>query len=254
MVPDPLIELKKEDALRRKLVKDQLRFGNSQSPRRGIPRLDLNSNVAEFASHTISSAIKADYTQPQVKAKISELKPSVQKVKIVRDSRGARAYKPKSALSSHQRRTPFVVRHVDQNLIARKTELHDMLHDGLVLTNKNPKKIYGYKRRQRPASASWRDVEPYGTRYGENSVTHFDQRPRLTRSLSPSSPRSLFLERPYSLNESLNEANYRPIYHDSRSRSRTNSPYLRSANGSPSNCDVCYDSELRKALPLSRSV
>lgn len=97
--------------------------------------LRKSSKQESFANHTISSAIKADYLKPEVRFKLNSLNSSVRKTKVVKQI-------PKlnfdyDQFSSEFR--PFVVRKVEDSLILRKPELHDVLTDGLVLTKKNPK-------------------------------------------------------------------------------------------------------------------
>lgn len=173
-VPDP--ELEKES---RKTKKSRRKFKKSQF-----------LGHENFASHTISSAIKADYTLPDVRQKLEELNRSVQKAKIVKTAPGV---KSANIFRSRSFR-PFVVRKADEYGILRKPESHDVLHDGLVLTKKSPMRIFAAKMsRSRPVSRS-RSVQS-----------------RMTRSLSP-----IGFNR--SLNENLAIENYRPLSRKSSQR------------------------------------
>ncbi len=242
---DPIIEIKREKALQKKQLKKQLRFGKSPLPTsadrtHGISHRDSNLN-ADFAQHTISSAIKADYTESDVQRKIDELNSSVQKIKIVKNAPGSKVYRPRSKNSrkSANHKTPFVVKHVEPNLTARRTELHDVLHDGLMLTKKNPNKIFGGRARSRSTGGS-RSRSLSGN--------------RQARSLSPQFPR------PYSFNESLNDENDRSQGHyvdvgrsrsGSAGRSRpdySHQKYQGSRSGSPSACEVFYDHHIKQNL------
>ena len=48
--------------------------------------MSINSNNPDFANHTISSAIKADYTLPGVKFKLDELNSSVKKIRVIKQA------------------------------------------------------------------------------------------------------------------------------------------------------------------------
>lgn len=166
-----------------------------------------------FANHTISSAIKADYTLPDVKKKIAELNRSVKKTKIVKTNPGVKSANIFRASSAR----PFVVRKADEKVILRKPELHDVLHDGLVLTKKSPKRIYASRRaRSRP-----------GSRPGSRPAS---ARARMTRSLSPGG----FAR---SLNEDLAVENFRSP--------RRKSGDLSDHEHSKNNCEVCFDHDIR---------
>ena len=179
--------------------------------RRSKKNSQFISSHENFANHTISSAIKADYTLPDVKKKISELNRSVKKTKIVKTNPGVKSANIFRASSAR----PFVVRKADEKVILRKPELHDVLHDGLVLTKKSPKRIFASSRRarSRPASRS------------------ASARSRLTRSLSPGG-----FSR--SLNEDLAIENYRPP-------SRKSNLDLSGHDHSTNNCEVCLDHDIR---------
>ena len=90
----------------------------------------LCNNQENFANHTISSAIKADYTLLNVKNKLNELNQSVKNTRIIKTA-------PSLIIARKNFSRPFVVRKVEEQLILRKPELHDVLHDGLVLIKKN---------------------------------------------------------------------------------------------------------------------
>lgn len=172
-----------------------------------------------FASHTISSAIKADYTLPDVRQKLEELNRSVQKTKIVKTAQGV---KSANIFRSRSFR-PFVVRRADETSILRKPESHDVLHDGLVLTKKSPKRIFESKKsRSRPASRS-------------ASVQS-----RITRSLSPISFNR-------SLNENLAIENYRPSSRKS-SQNLPNENLDHSHLSFKNNCEVCLDQDIRNQI------
>lgn len=175
-----------------------------------------------FASHTISSAIKADYTLPDVRQKLEELNRSVQKTKIVKTAQGV---KSANIFRSRSFR-PFVVRRADETSILRKPELHDVLHDGLILTKKSPKRIFESKKsRSRPASRS-------------NSVQS-----RMTRSLSPISFNR-------SLNENLAIENYRPLSRkSSQNLQEFGDENLEHSHLSfKNNCEVCLDHDIRNQM------
>jgi hypothetical protein len=129
----------------------------SESPvKPGILR--KSERQESFANHTISSAIKADYLKPEVKFKLGELNSSVQKTKRVKQI-------PQLTFDHDQfsrNFRPFVVRKVEDTLILRKPELHDVLSDGLVVTNKNPvgqgKVVAAPRRDGSPGSVSSRSA------------------------------------------------------------------------------------------------
>lgn len=74
---------------------------------------DLNAgfNGDNYVNHTISSAIKADYGQPDVKFKLDELNKSVKKTRVVK-----RIPSRKRTLVEHDK--PFVVRKVIINILS----------------------------------------------------------------------------------------------------------------------------------------
>ena len=115
----------------------------NKSPKRGI----LRNNQENFANHTISSAIKADYTLPDVKFKLDELNQSVKKTRVVKTA-------PSLVIARHHTSRPFVVRRVEERLILRKPELHDVLHDGLVLVKKNQNRTGRKKSKSKAKSKS----------------------------------------------------------------------------------------------------
>jgi hypothetical protein len=108
-----------------------------------------------LSNHTISSAIKADYSQPNVKTKLNELNASVKRTRVVRTAPGV-----ESALRSIEHK-PFVVRKAEEQLIARKPELHDVMHDGLVLLRKNLKKAT--RKLKKSKRASWARCSSVGS-------------------------------------------------------------------------------------------
>jgi hypothetical protein len=237
--------LKKREALHKKKLekkvsydqKDEINYDHSND-------LITRSNSNSFASHTISSAIKADYTQHDVKNKLNELNSSVQKTKIIKQSPDAKAYR-----LTHKR--PFVVRRIEHELIARRPELHDVLHDGLVLTEKNPNKIYHGRSRSAASSSRQRSNSARGRRNYDPANY------RSSRSLSP-----LLVLRP-SLNENLARENYRHCSSRSRSDSRrrfnSTSPlrnphvHVEVTQGQlPSSCEVCVDVDSRNNLTYSQ--
>ena len=93
-VSDPLIDLNKKEIRRKKSSRT-----HEASPKRGI----LRNNSENFRDHTISSAIKADYMQPDVRFKLDELNTSVKKTKVVKEAPGS---------GSNGKQKPFVVRKV----------------------------------------------------------------------------------------------------------------------------------------------
>jgi hypothetical protein len=74
--------------------------------KKGILRNNINQE--NFANHTISSAIKADYALPDVKYKLDELNTSVKKTRIVKTAPSVN----KARKSSSKSQKPFVVRKV----------------------------------------------------------------------------------------------------------------------------------------------
>lgn len=82
-------------------------------PTRGILKYGggfLSPSQENFTNHTISSAIKADYTIPDVKFKLDELNTSVKKTRKIKNSPAIqKQIKAKSANASTK---PFVVRKV----------------------------------------------------------------------------------------------------------------------------------------------
>lgn len=129
-----MIDLSKKESLKKKGKKSKLGF-LSESYSNGLQE--------NYANHTISSAIKADYTLPDVKTKLEELNLSVKKTKVVKTAPSVKVAKVCQRTNSLK---PFVVRRAEEQLIARKPELHDVLHDGLVLINKSPKRVCGGKK------------------------------------------------------------------------------------------------------------
>lgn len=129
-IPDPVIEINK-NVIRHKKKRAK---SASQSPNKPAI-LPYNDRQESFANHTISSAIKADYIKPEVRFKLNELNSSTRKKRVIKQV-------PKLNFDYDQYSRnfrPFVVRKVEDKLILRKPELHDVLNDGLVLTKKNPK-------------------------------------------------------------------------------------------------------------------
>lgn len=142
-------------------------------------------------------------------------------------------------------------------MILRKPELHDVLHDGLVLTKKASDRAGSAKGRRRSLSLT-RLIEPvpmidHASLHSQSllqpssSISKSSHRPRprsarvqsrLSRSLSP-----------FSLNESLAKANERKSSRSVSSSSRNNRTYdILPENGSNenlSNCEVCVDSRSR---------
>ncbi|CAF3135132.1 unnamed protein product [Rotaria sp. Silwood2] len=85
--------------------------------------LNDSANVSSsVTSHTISSAVKGDYSQPQTKAKLQELAIPGE-------------VKPVVLLDKTLGREPFVVRHVNEDLIGRKPLSHIVFDDGLVVND-----------------------------------------------------------------------------------------------------------------------
>ena len=79
---------------------------NGTTSKKGILRNNINQE--NFANHTISSAIKADYALPDVKYKLDELNTSVKKTRIVKTAPSVN----KARKSSSKSQKPFVVRKV----------------------------------------------------------------------------------------------------------------------------------------------
>lgn len=129
-VHDPVIEMNQHEILKKK---KRAKSASLSPIKPGILR---NANKQEsFANHTICSAIKSDFLKPEVKFKLNQLNSSVRKTKSIKQI-------PKLNFDYDQFNPnfrPFVVRKVEDTLILRKPELHDVLGDGLVLTKKNPK-------------------------------------------------------------------------------------------------------------------
>lgn len=158
-VPDPVIQLNKK-AIQVKMKRAK---SISESPvKPGILR--KRDRQESFANHTISSAIKADYLKPEVKFKLGELNSSVKRTKSIKQI-------PKLNFDYDQFNRnfrPFVVRKVEDKLILRKPELHDVLSDGLVVTNKNPvgqgKVTVPPRRPGSPGSVSSRSVSRSASR------------------------------------------------------------------------------------------
>jgi len=139
-------------------------------------------------------------------------------------------------------------------LILRKPELHDVLHDGLVLTKKTSDRVGSSKSSRRRSLSLTRLIEPvpmidYATLHSQSysPMSKSSHRPRarsarvqsrLSRSLSP-----------FSLNETLARANERKPSRSVSSSSRHNRTYdILPENGSNenlSNCEVCIDSRSR---------
>lgn len=234
-IPDPVIEMNKKAIINKK----KRAKSASQSPiKPGILR--HNDRQESFANHTISSAIKADYIKPEVKFKLSGLNSSVRKNRVIKQV-------PKLNFDYDQfspNFQPFVVRKVEDKLILRKPELHDVLNDGLVLTKKNPKgqhKVVNVPRNKgSPGSTSSRSVSRSRSAsksrslnssrnesdfINDSSLFHTvsksnnernpilshalnDQRKRQSRSTDPKSGHAHRLGK--SLNRNLQEQNSRP--------------------------------------------
>ncbi|CAF0875742.1 unnamed protein product [Brachionus calyciflorus] len=222
----PSLDILKE--YENRFVNDPIVAFESKKSRQNKKRSKLThfAPLDNFANHTISSAIKADYTLPDVQQKLEELNRSVQKTKIVKTNPGIRSAK----IFQSQSFRPFVVRKADEKTILRKPELHDVLHDGLILTKKSPKRIHESKRaRSRPSSRS------------RSASTQS----RMTRSLSPISfNRSLNK----SLNENLAVENYRPQSRKSQQNFDDLTLEPHEHLGSKNNCEVCLDHEIRSNI------
>jgi len=106
-VNDPLIDMRKKSANKKKSRRHRSSISSNQkAPKRGILR---HANQDNFANHTISSAIKADYTLPDVQFKLDELNSSVKKTRVVKTAPSVKQRAKKSS-------KPFVVRRVTRNL------------------------------------------------------------------------------------------------------------------------------------------
>ena len=152
------------------------------------------SRQESFANHTISSAIKADYLKPEVKFKLNTLNSSVRKTKVVKQI-------PKLNFDYDQFSSdfrPFVVRKVEDSLILRKPELHDVLTDGLVLTKKNPKGQNKAQIRPRTPGSPGSVLSRNNSRSVSRSVSRSGSR---SSSRSPSRSQSLNSSRSRSNNE-----------------------------------------------------
>lgn len=212
-----------------------------------------------FANHTISSAIKADYQLPGVKYKLDELNASVKKTKVVRQVPTA-----KTILASSLK--PFVARHVERRLIERKPSLHDVMHDGLVLTKKNPnpttKRNSPSSRKLRSASSvSWNDdhdLFSYSDYYNSNQQHNSNniRNNNNYNNLLSSSCQNLYSEQndfinqnqnvqPFSLNESLTERNRRYASLNSSNHSLNDEG---GSNLNLSNDEVCQPFSFRTNL------
>ncbi|CAF3311097.1 unnamed protein product [Rotaria socialis] len=88
-------------------------------------RSSLNDSAivsTSLTSPTISSAVKNDYSQPDIQAKLRELAVPGEVKYIV-------------AIDNTVGRKPFVVRHVNNDLIGRKPLSHSVFNDGLVVND-----------------------------------------------------------------------------------------------------------------------
>ena len=254
-VHDPLIEMNKKAS---NFKKSKFNKANrTASPKRGI----LRNNHENFANHTISSAIKADYNQPDVKFKLDELNQSVKKTKIIKTT-------PSVALARNNSSRPFVVRKVEDRLILRKPELHDVLHDGLVLVKKNLKRI---KNRHRSASRSKRSRSRSNdykfSSPSLDNLIHVKSFDHLSRSLSPhnrSLNSNIRIENDRSLSRSLSNSRRHDCTYDILPEfsddfcTRSVQHYQQNkkfdtnlencnicSNTHPSNCEVCEDFKFR---------
>ncbi len=127
---DPVIEINQREIENKKKRAKSASLSPFKS---GILR--KNNKQERFANHTISSAIKSDYVKPEVKFKLNQLNSSVRKTRQIKQV-------PKLNFDYDQfspNFKPFVIRKVEDTLILRKPELHDVLSDGMVVTKKNPK-------------------------------------------------------------------------------------------------------------------
>jgi hypothetical protein len=192
-------------------------------------------NNPDFANHTISSAIKADYTLPGVKFKLDELNSSVKKIRIIKQAPSLKSTErpgtPNSGRISQYHQRPFVVRKVEDKLIERKPELHDMLHDGLVLTEKSRKRMRRNNKRNKRRSNSL-------SRLPDSS--HFSDMER-PRSHSPSAMSSSLAPQ-YENNSAL--------YHAIQAHNNKTHNQLYYSNSPANHTSQFYDTRNR----LSRSV
>ncbi|CAF0895959.1 unnamed protein product [Rotaria sp. Silwood1] len=87
------------------------------------PSLNDSAYVSSsVTSQTISSAVKGDYSQPQTKEKLQELAVPGR-------------VRPVVPLDKTLGREPFVIRHVNEDLVGRKPLSHIVLDDGLVVND-----------------------------------------------------------------------------------------------------------------------
>jgi len=114
-------------------------------------------------SHTIASAVKSNYDQPETREKLRELAIEGQVKFIV-------------PIDKTLGRDPFVVRHVDESLIGRQPQSHDVFNDGLIVND------YSLSRSASFDSPRSRSRSPSPSR-------------RRARSRSPSPSRSVDFER-----------------------------------------------------------
>lgn len=161
-VHDPLIEMNKKASNKKVKI--------NKSLRRGV----LRNNQENFANHTISSAIKADYTLLNVKNKLNELNQSVKNTRIIKTA-------PSLIIARKNFSRPFVVRKVEEQLILRKPELHDVLHDGLVLIKKNRNRSGRKQNKNRTKSKS---KFPVRSRSNDFRLINLENKIR-SRSFSP---------------------------------------------------------------------
>ncbi len=94
--------MRKKSANKKKSRRHRSDANNQKVPKKGILR---HQNQENFANHTISSAIKADYTLPDVQFKLDELNSSVKKTRIVKTAPSVKQRVKKFS-------KPFVVRRV----------------------------------------------------------------------------------------------------------------------------------------------
>jgi hypothetical protein len=224
------MDMKKKSSLKSQKSKKLLNKSNKQM----VQFINQSNDVS--ANHTISSAIKSDYRLQNVKHKLDELNESVKKTRIIKTipKTNAGLQRSRSSLSYYK---PFVVRKVEDQLILRKPELHDVLHDGLVLTKKVGAKM---ARREKKLRSKLRAIQssrslnssPVPHNFAPNSSAIFysnrndsyeklnelDRSRRFVRSLSPS---------PLVLGPSLNENLARE---NSRKHSRNSSVSSTSRN------------------------
>jgi hypothetical protein len=239
--------------------KTKLSKKKMKSPKRGILR-----NQENFANHTISSAIKSDYTHPDVRFKLAELNQSVKKMRIIKTA-------PSIKLAQKNSDKPFVVRKVEDRLILRKPELHDVLHDGLVVTRKNRNIL---KRRRGSISSLKKNKSNRSSRSRSNdfkftspSLDNINIRSKSEnrrRSLSPhnrSLNTNLKFENDRSASRSLSNSSSRhqnqtydilPEFDDLNNASINNHSGKLDlencnicSNTHPSNCEVCQDFKYR---------